>query len=539
MSDPYVYVKRFSLKAEIGSVTFNDVVSFSAKFALNDIPTASLVVAVGYDARSNNKKKATIHDNKSKLKPRDPVKITLSWDSSFGNKSKSEEGTFVIFKGFLAGIGYQRSHNNANYTLELTHWLDDLNNSSALNGNWFPGAPYALATNASFYALTMSEGGSGSDEGSTVPAIDINGDVINKGNAESDLWGLVIKPLFEKICNYPLPDDGVNTAALEALKHITAPAKLPLNLDGLDSTGIDLSLRSALTKEALDSFAYTSFWNKLVGEYASMFFFAVSPGVETTKVVPFFAGLKWSAAESKGGKHIKADEYSYASFNASMKQFLESVMVFWPQQNDPMLGTGGQVQSTDSFSFPIASYPDSGDSDKPGLRLFKEPPGWLANLSPWPIYSGATTGVKGKAPGDCMAPATGETNPPPSWLPPAEAASELKDSEICTRFAKHWYKTEVLSQRYGELSGKLRFDIAPGTTVKIDMPIQEIGADGSMIGYVTEVTYSINAERAVAGTSFKLSFLRTEDEDDEGLFTDKQPPLYKESGVWGGGNLKG
>lgn len=146
-----------------------------------------------------------------------------------------------------------------------------------------------------------------------------------------------------------------------------------------------------------------------------------------------------------------------------------------------------------------------------------------------------------------MAPAKGETNPPPTWLPPADAATELKDSEICTRFAKHWYKTEVLSQRYGELSGKLRFDIAPGSTVKIEMPVQGRSSggplapdpDGNMIGYVTEVTYSINAERAVAGTSFKLSFLRTEDEDDEGLFTDAQPPLYKASGAWGGGNLKG
>jgi hypothetical protein len=540
MAEPFVQ-QNFKLTATIGGTQFDDVVSFSATFSLNDIPKASITVAVGYEARSNKTKKATIHDAKKNIKARDKVTVRLTMDvGGTGDRSKAEIGEFIIFEGIVAGLGYQRSHNSANYTIQLLHWLDDMNNSSALNGNWFPGAPHAMATNAAFYALTMSEGGAGGDQYSTVPAIDIDGNTINKGNAEKDLWGKIIDPLFRKIATYPLPDDGPNTAALAALDKIYAPTRLALDLAGLESTDIDLSLRYAMTKESLDSFAYTTFWNKLAGEYGPQFFFAVAPAIERARVIPFFAGLKWSAAEGKGGKIIKGDEYSYANFNASMTQFLESVIIFWPQQNDPMLGTGGEIQSNDSFSFPLASYPPLGaGADKPGLRLFKEPPTWLSNVSPWPIYSGATTGVKGKAPGDCMAPGEGEENPPPDWLPPPRAAEELHSSGICDRFAKHWYKSEVLSQRYGELSGKLRFDISPGTTVKIDMPINEIGSDGSMIGYVTQVSFSVNAERAIAGTSFALAFLRTEEEDNAGNYTETYPPLYKQSAVWGGGPLKG
>lgn len=540
MTEPFVQ-QKFKLTATIGGVLFEDVVAFSATFALNKIPEASLIVAVGYEARSNRTKKATIHDAKKNIKARDKVTVRLAMAAgNTGDTSKVEVGEFLIFEGIVAGIGYQRSNNSANYTIQLLHWLDDMNNSSALNGNWFPGAPHALATNAAFYALTMSEDGAGSDNYSTVPAIDIDNATINKSNAEEDLWGAVIRPLFEKIANYDLPDDSKNDAALAALAKIYAPVPLELDLGGLESTDIDLSLRQALTKESLDSFAYTTFWNKLAGEYGPQFFFAVSPGVERTRVVPFFAGLKWAVASEKGGKTITGDEYSYANFNASMTQFLESVTVFWPQQMDPMLGTGGETQSFDSFSSPVASYPplDEKDKNTPGLMLFKEPPTWLSNVSPWPIYSGASTGVKGKAPGDCMAPGAGEENPPPDWLPPAEAAKELGDSGICERFAKHWYKSEVLSQRYGELSGKLRFDISPGTTVKIEMPIKEIGNDGSMIGYVTQVSFVINAERASAGTSFALAFLRTEEEDEAGKYTDTYPPLYKESTVWGGGPLR-
>lgn len=538
MAEPFVQ-QKFKLTATIGGVLFEDVVSFSATFTLNKIPEAALVVAVGYEARSNKTKKATIHDAKKNIKARDKVVVRLATDAGkTGDASKIEVGEFVIFEGIVSGIGYQRSNNSANYVIHLLHWLDDLNNSSALNGNWFPGAPYALATNAAFYALTMSEGGAGGDDFSTVPAIDSDGNTINKINAEEDFWGKVIKPLFEKIATYDLPDDGKNEAALASLVKMYAPVPLALNLDGLESTDIELSLRQALTKESLDSFAYTTFWNKLVGDYGPQFFFAVSPGVERARIVPFFAGLKWSAAQNKGGKTITGSEYMYANFNASMTQFLESVTVFWPQQNDPMLGTGGETQSFDSFSSPVASYPANNSADMPGLKLFKEPPAWLSNLSPWPIYSGASTGVKGKAPGDCMAPGSGEENPPPDWLPPADAAKELGDSGICERFARHWYKSEVLAQRYGELSGKLRFDISPGTTVKIEMPINEIGNDGSMIGYVTQVSFGINAERASAGTSFALAFLRTEDEDKAGNYTDSFPPLYKESAVWGGGPLR-
>lgn len=537
MAEPFVH-QKFKLVADIDGTIFEDVVSFSATYKLNDIPKASLVVAVGYEARSNRKKKATIHDAKKNIRARAPVTVTLTMlTATAGDASKVESGTFVIFKGIVAGLGYERAYNSANYTISLLHWLDDMNNSSALNGNWFPGAPHAMATNAAFYALTMNEGTAGSDEYSTVPAIDSNGTVITKENAEEDFWDKVIKKLFTTICKYTLPDDGPNDAAIAALDKIDAPVPLALDLGGLNSENIKLSIRHALTKESLDSFAYTSFWGKLVGDYAAQFFFAVSPGAERARVIPFFAGLQWSAAESKGGVHIKGDEYHYATLNANMSQFVEAVMVFWPQNGDPMLGTGGETQGFDDFSFPVAAYPPEPKNREKGLRLFKEPPQWLASVSPWPIYSGASTGVKGKAPGDCMAPGEGEENPPPKWLPPPRANNEFKNSGICERLARHWFKSEVLSQRYGELQGKLRFDISPGTTVKIDMPINEIGDDGSMIGFVSSVSFSINAERASAGTSFGLSFLRTEEEDKEGIYTEKYPPLYKPATVWGGGPL--
>lgn len=530
---PYVYSK-FRIKADINGTVFDDVVAISATFGLNSIPTASLTVAVGYDARSGKTREATIHKLRKKIKPRDPVKVWLTISPTAGKTTKMEDGTFLIFEGMVAGIGYQRSHNSANYVLQLIHWLDDLNNSSALNGKWFQNAPFLMATNAAFVAL-QTEG----NAHSSVPIIDANGDLIKKEKISRDLWGEVIKPIFNKIAEYKLPQSRPNDAAIKALKRMpVAPgnAKLSLDLDGLNGNNIEMSVRSALTKDALESFAYTSFWGKLVGEYAPQFFFAVSPAIERAYVVPFFGGLKHDGNKTYV---IKGDEYSYANFNASMSQLIDSVVVFWPQQMDPMLSTGGQVRMADVYTQPAGQYPSKPGEERPGLKLFKDLPSWLTNMSPWPIFTGATTGVKGQRPGDCIAPATGETDPPPEWLLPADAAQGMAD-QVSKRFAEHFYKTEFLSQRYGELSGKLRFDIAPGSIVRIELPQSEIQSDGAMIAAVTQVSYAINAERALAGTSFALSYIRTEEEDeDTTLISQDHAPLYKAAIKWPGGSLRG
>lgn len=529
---PYVHT-QFRITAEIADTYFGDIVAISATFGLNSIPTASLTVAVGYDARSGGTAQATIHKLRKQIKPRDKAKVWLNITPTAGQKNKMEEGNFLIFDGIVAGIGYQRSHNSANYVIQLIHWLDDLNNSSALNGKWFQNAPFLMATNAAFVAL-QTDG----NAHSSVPIIDANGDLIIKDKIGRDLWGEVIKPIFEKLAEYDLPQDKKNTAALKALARMSGSApnpELSLDISDLPGYNIEMSVRTALTKDALESFAYTSFWGKLVGEYAPQFFFAVSPSIEHACVVPFFGGLKHDGNQKYV---IKGDEYSYANFNAAMGQLIDSVVVFWPSQMDPMLGTGGEIQTSDVYTQPAGQYPQQTDEERPGLKLFKDLPAWLTNVAPWPIYSAATTGVNGARPGDCMAPGTGETDPPPEWLLPGTLAPHMANS-VCSRFAEHYYKTEFLSQRYGELSGKLRFDIAPGSIVKIEMPTTEIESDGAMIAAVTQVSYAINAERALAGTSFALTYIRTQEEDDDTELVSKEyAPLYTEGTAWPGGSLK-
>ena len=59
-----------------------------------------------------------------------------------------------------------------------------------------------------------------------------------------------------------------------------------------------------------------------------------------------------------------------------------------------------------------------------------------------------------------------------------------------------------------------------------------------MVAAVTQVSYSINAERALAGTSFALAYVRTIEEDGDEKISATDPPLYQNGTAWFGGPLK-
>lgn len=544
--DKYVKV-NFSIDATVGDVYFDDVVSMSATFGLNTIPTATLTVAVGKDHK--RKKLATIHTERQNLKPRDPVVVYLTIIPESGNTDKvggKNRTVYKIFEGYLSGIGYQRSHNNANYTINVVHWLDDLNNSSAVTGNWFPGSSYDLAQTA-MYNTAGDKGGNGFPS----PELDPNRRIVNKDNLEKDMWLNSILPIYKEIATWGNGQDqnitpagqgkpnnaaigptSLGDGALLRMPGTGAPYYTPLrlNLDGLTSQDIEDSIRHSLRLDLISTFNHQTFWGKIVGEQAPQFFFAISPSVDWALPIPFFAGLR------NEHKTIKADEYSYANLNASMQQMLESVSVFHPVAAT-LHGLGGMApQDAASLKTPLGSFPENTAATEQGLKLYKEPPRWLTNIVQYQRMSPGTTAVGGRAIGDTASPNVGSPNSIVQTV--AESYQEVKNSDITTRLATHWYKSEVLYQRYGEMSGQLRFDIAPGSIVKIETPPRDAqygAVDRFMFATVTQVSYVINAEKAVAGTSFALAHIRTEEENNMDNYTSVLPPLFKQS--WKGGPL--
>lgn len=547
MAEPYIATK-FKLEAEIGGKFFEDVVAITATFGLNSIPTAALTVACGKEVRTG--KLATIHTALKTLKPRDPAKVWLTIKSSDGRRDGMiiqgmEDGRYVIFEGYYAGVGYQRAHNGVSYTLHLVHWIDDLNCSSMLNGNWMPGAPHDFASAASAHVADQSTGGGGAPGSYTnmVPLISRDvGNLVTKDNLEKDLWGLVIKPVFENIAKFPHPSkcDGINdgadspgnnAAALKALEKMPGKSpeyvgKLPLILAKMDDLQLVSTVNKGLSRMLTEGIGYTSFWSKLIGELGASFLFAVSPSAEYANVVPFFSGLNtpW--------RLITGEEYNYASFSNNSGTIIESINIFYRLQSSSNYAAGGKQSQSIGYCRPWGQYPPNGSAEQKGNILVRDPPPWILNAAAEGLWApGVTLPPLGDPSNPQKAPDHNHGGPKTG----SESESKVKNG-VLDLFAEHWYKTAVLAQRYGELSGKLRFDIAPGSIVLVNAPSSAQGDEAEdFYGAVTQVSYAINAEQHTAGTSFGMHSLRTETENNKATLTKSTPPLYTEP--WSGAPL--
>lgn len=621
-NEPFIRTE-FKLKATFkhrkgGETVFEDIVAMSATFALNTIPTCSLEVASGLEVRTS--KRATIHDIIDKLQPRDRAIVELTIKSTEGRREAPiinglKDGTYIVFDGYYAGIGYQRSHNQCTYNIQLIHWLDDLNCSSMLNGDWSPGTPQDLAQVASSLVVADLTGGGGTspDPGQrptggpgarATPMIDyqypeiVEGDeiVVTGLNMAEDLWEKVIKRIFKTICTFQHPNtqcDGgesadvedppnweadsppdpglvpksANHAAWIALSRMPGKvppkyrAKLPLELEGfLDDIDphafLSLSAHDGLSRLILDGMAYNSFWSKLVGDLAPSFLFAISPSVDYAQAIPFFPAL------SKNGLTpyvtITGEEYNYANFNTNCANMVSSIVIHWaPQGDGAQSNAGGEVEPHVGYCDPIGLYPKKKQDYKEhwGNILVRDPPAWLAN----PVYTALFTkdNQLNAMNGSTLAPQEGnETNPDAEWSHRKvekhyrEKVVSFDESRlnVYDRFACHWYKSAILGQRYGELSGKLRFDIAPGSIIRVNPPASAVGKEATpMHGAVVQVSFAINAEQHTAGTSFSLSHVRTDKENDINdpvskiHFVGSRAPIYKDNpsdgSPWPGGPL--
>lgn len=552
--DTFVFT-TFKLWADIEGIgEVRDIVAISGTFALNTIPKASLVLACGVNALTNQP--ATAHKILSTIKMRAKVKVWLEFDTTDGKKEKSPSQKLMVFDGYYAGFGFQRAQDNAQYTMHLVHWLDDLNAGSMLSRNFFPGAGYSLAENANAWTVSAGQGGSGLVQ--AIPGLDPDYKIIQYDNYTSDLWADTIKELLKIIAGWPRPDedckapgeDGAEDPLVKALERMPGDgsvnpniAKLPLNFEklseNLDHGLLNAAINQGMSQGGLAGFNYSTMWSMLVGVWGPSFLFAISPAVEFANVVPYFGGLQFQEGE-KGFKTIKADEYGYANFMCNTGTILEAISIYWGSSSSTNIITGDvKPLSKTEFCTPGGTFPPIEKRDYRGTILVKEPPNWITNYVGFQPYVMGSTGMIGRYTGGAMeTPESGEPAPTGGKPDRAETHRQIKTSRLLDVFAEHWYKSEFLQQRYGELSGRLRFDIAPGSIVKIEAPrsVMPMLPDNlDMVGMVAQVSFVINAELANAGTSFSLTNIRSIDEDKDPTKTASLPPMYKEK--WAGGPL--
>lgn len=529
---------------EHGVTTAYEVAQFATGFALNEIPSAVCLLAVGRDIRSGNRAAANSSQTPSSMvpavvtaHPRGEATTTAAWPNAE-----------AVFIGHVNGFSYSKINGKIQVTAHLIHWLAALGFSSCLTKTGSVAGVAVLNATAVLDAFVDVTG-----PGMYIS--ELRGAQLISGVIANDLWG-ALKRVFCALANIqgmPVGPAGscggdgditVNTFALNALNRMEGPscAAVAASTDTSETDGeagravgnqpaaendytygVPLPLLSGqaaqaslavllgtavsdkLGKQLVISYAAASFWDKLVGEICPLFQMAVVPMVQSALVIadtPAYRGGTW--------KTLQTSTVDAFDQSAELARPLRAVGVISTTAAETMAWVVGGAPAQGGTFLSGGCYVE--DSVKPGdgLILYVESPPWLAWLSESYGFTGANLGLTNQqAIPTATTPSEVVPAGPPSPDSLAPAATALYEA-----YAHSVYVQQALRGRTGTVAGKLRFDIAPGSIVEVIQSTEKFdpGDDSlspTLVGCVQRVTISINAESGAAGTTFQLSHIRT------------------------------
>ena len=528
------------------------VADASTNFAINKIPTGSVSLAIGRDARTLDR--ALIHDTADQFREVLPAEIvfrpTGEWspedagfDSGKGRWDSVDEQ--VIFNGFVAGSGYRKQRGAVRFNVSLVHWLSNLNFSSALSNQSHPGNPVRFR----WRAVYGSQGASTTAKTNFI-ADYVSDDLFTTTNIAEDFWAKSLHPFFCQLSEQDILSelgedacvglDGSNTASQEALRRFekqkgdddvvgeacddgaSSPYWKPLRFQlGFVEQIISKSISRYCRRQAMESYFSSTLWDKLVGELSPAFYFSIVPRVHTAMAVPFVPGLRQTFDQEYGnGKVLDIRDITYLDTNGLSQRPLKAVGVLQPYG----ASRTGMYDRT-----PLQQLGGCYVGGEAGMVIYKQPPPWLSSApghahrmqrTAMPASPGSTTTPA--EPGSSVGDDTGET--------PASTLNQLKD--YYGNVAQAAYAYEMLRGRFAIVQGKLRFDLAPGTNVAIRnasplfLDNDQLSQDG--VASIVRVGIAMSAESQTAGTSFQLEHLRTAAENERPQTSVERHPLYQD-----------
>ena len=273
----------------------------------------------------------------------------------------------------------------------------------------------------------------------------------------------------------------------------------------------------------MEGLAGTTVWNKLAGDLAPTFLFALSCGPERGLAVPFLPGLRehWvgpraEAAPGRGDYTVtRAETYERAS-SGELGRPLAGVAVYTGVPS--AVGGGWRLARADSKANVVEFVPGG----RAGQVVFRQAPLWLA---------GDTTPRPSVSRGTLTAPPPQGVRAPLTAPKPASAAPAAVPAAVSMRaYAESVYAYERLRHRAGQLVGPVRLDVAPGSAVKIE-GFSGGGADDAL-ATASRVTVQLDVNSQAAYTTFGLEHLRPVGGDSA-----DRHPLYAGEG-WPGAELQ-
>lgn len=284
-----------------------------------------------------------------------------------------------------------------------------------------------------------------------------------------------------------------------------------------------------------NSLAPSSFWDLLVN-YATRYQIAYAPMSDRGVMIPFqpFLDDVWTT--------IYASELFSWQDDVANPPAIRGVVLTGERKSFTNMYQSGTNPGTPGAAQGIAQMDAAYDTCQPGMFIFRNMPAWLIETSRSPAAFMPNT-VKNSPKNTAAAPwtignlakeavsKTLNSNDPTLNNAPSVPTDDLKSTAY--RLAKSLYQQARTQGRSLYISMRFRYDIAPGSIVKVEIPsdkyIREaLGTkdrDTVMSGMVLRMSLSIDCEQNTASTSLQIGYCRFEGEMKEGnpLFSRSHP----------------
>lgn len=532
MSSAYTSM-QFQLWAIIDGKT-TEIVQFACSYEMNTIPTCTAMLPVGYRVLPPFTA-ATSHEITKGVSVQIPMKVYCSVKYTSGTRQASipADGTYLLFEGFVTGVGYRRTYDGYSMTIDGTHWLSNLSYSSILSAGSHPTNPTQFSFNSKIAA------GSGAFNGAGLP-VTLATEVMTAANMKANFWGNAIKPWFLKLASV----DRMNFRVFLALgldkANDTESKLVTSSLQRIDGTlqfdtttfatggdtvatlvGRDIGGSLMPTAQAVDQLANQTFWDKLIGQLAPTYMFSLIPFPSKATIVPFIPGLAdvWDPANEQFT--FKSRDIESQDMNCMLPRQLRAIGIFSGYGS----AAGGTLPGGNANNYRVGGmFIPAGVTT--GTVMFREAPSFLWQSAMSYRFSDQVTRVRGNAHNHPRAGQPDQQQPSPEAVQ-KDVRNALNDVAHAT------YVNEVLKNRWGDIATAINFDVAPGSSVKIEGTSGKFMQDGeARYGQVVRVAHYFDAQQQRCRSAFRIGYLHTEEEHDMDQFTIDAHPYY--DNTWAG-----
>lgn len=578
---------RLEIGAHLGVARQIDIAisSVRANHDENGIPCCTVSVATGRKTSNllNILGVSAIHTQADLIRLPSKAKVLLNvvrHTASGPVDQEWPEGWFVAFEGWVSNIAPSVSLGDRSVTLQLTHWLSDLDFSSPYSEDAYPTTPADFLFNAATVVGTNNQrvvvGGTAMSKAvGSFTASSITEDFWDNG------YNAGLRPFFQAIATERLFNWRM-VAAFTANPNVDSPSTSNTLMQSAlarfepfydESLGVStyeygtpISLRSDLNgfgqianriRSQVCAAAYSpqfvggTMWDRLIGGITGQYMFSIVPMVDRALAVPYTPWLSQAWAVLSG-MDMDVIQYSMA-----VKRPVRAVAVVGSYGSFTGLHASRQPGGAEASRRRTMGYfeprPSSFNASKNGMMMTVEAPMWINDL----LMQGVSSFT---APRDVRLALAQNPGGGPGFIGPqlpndpqrlADILGEKKASgeSLANALAKATYLQQATQHRQMVISTNLRFDIAPGSTIIIQsspdtilnavMSQEGMSDEEAFVARVVRVSWNleINGNSGVASTVYHLAYLRSLQENDDEAFAAADHPLWRN--VWTGSPLIG